>query len=203
MKLSMLSPPPASTAATFSRRGASPWPAPAVSASGCCTSATTPSPSSAMPHLPTRSPRSRRTPRTTSPSRWRAPTPCPTTSPATGGRATRSTTPATPSTLCPSRTAPLEAPFVCNISVATMSATEPAHLVQYGHGLLGSNHEIDAGNVRSMANDHNVVFCATKWAGMSEDDIGNAINTLGSSPTSPPWRTACSRACSTRSCSAG
>lgn len=73
----------------------------------------------------------------------------------------------------------LEAPFVCNISTATMNGTEPAHLVQYGHGLLGSNHEIDAGNVRAMSNEHNVVHCATKWAGMSEDDVGNAINALG------------------------
>ena len=28
-------------------------------------------------------------------------------------------------------------------------------------------------------NEHNVVHCATKWAGMSEDDIGNAAATLG------------------------
>ena len=73
----------------------------------------------------------------------------------------------------------IEAGFVCNISVATMNGTEPAHLVQYGHGLLGSNHEIDAGNVRAMSNEHNVVHCATKWAGMAEDDVGNAITTLG------------------------
>jgi hypothetical protein len=51
--------------------------------------------------------------------------------------------------------------------------------VQYGHGLLGDHHEIDAGNVRAMSNEHNVVHCATKWAGMSEDDIGNAAATLG------------------------
>ncbi|MEN9646202.1 MAG: hypothetical protein RL238_2871 [Actinomycetota bacterium] len=73
----------------------------------------------------------------------------------------------------------LQAQFVCNISVATMNGTEPAHLVQYGHGLLGDHHEIDAGNVRAMSNEHNVVHCATKWAGMSEDDIGNAAATLG------------------------
>jgi hypothetical protein len=72
----------------------------------------------------------------------------------------------------------LQAPFVCNISVATMNGTEPAHLVEYGHGLLGDHHEIDAGNVRAMSNEHNVVHCATKWAGMSEDDIGNAAATL-------------------------
>ncbi len=72
----------------------------------------------------------------------------------------------------------VEAPFVCNISDATIAGGEPAHLVQYGHGLLGSNMEVNAGNVRAFANEHNVVFCATKWAGMSEDDIGNAAATL-------------------------
>lgn len=72
----------------------------------------------------------------------------------------------------------LEAPFACNISLATANGVEPAHLVQYGHGLLGRHLEINAGNVRAFANEHNVVFCATKWAGMSEDDIGNAAASL-------------------------
>ncbi|MDP2290034.1 MAG: hypothetical protein Q8M22_02530 [Actinomycetota bacterium] len=79
----------------------------------------------------------------------------------------------------PEQNGTVEAPFVCNISVATMEGTEPAHLVQYGHGLLGAHTEINAGNVRAMSNEHNVVHCATKWAGMSEDDIGNAAGTLG------------------------
>jgi len=73
----------------------------------------------------------------------------------------------------------VQATFLCNVSVAAIAATEPAHLVQYGHGLLGSEREINAGNVRAFGNEHNVVFCATKWAGMSEDDIGNAVATLG------------------------
>ena len=68
--------------------------------------------------------------------------------------------------------------FQCNVSERTMAGTEPAHLVLYGHGLLGSETEIDAGNVRAMAAEHNVVFCATKWAGMSEDDVLNAIEAL-------------------------
>jgi hypothetical protein len=79
----------------------------------------------------------------------------------------------------PEQNGTLESPFVCNISVATMNGTEPAHLVQYGHGLLGEATEINAGNVRAMSNEHNVVHCATKWAGMSDDDIGNAVATLG------------------------
>lgn len=78
----------------------------------------------------------------------------------------------------PRQNGTLDAPFVCNIAEATSAGTEPAHLVQYGHGLLGSHFEIDAGNVRAMSDEHNVVHCATKWAGMSEDDIGNAVTVL-------------------------
>ncbi len=72
----------------------------------------------------------------------------------------------------------VEVGFACIVSDTTLAGNEPAHLVQYGHGLLGSNLEIRAGNVRAFATEHNVVFCATKWAGMSEDDIGNAAATL-------------------------
>ncbi|MCY7297690.1 MAG: hypothetical protein LH616_00570 [Ilumatobacteraceae bacterium] len=79
----------------------------------------------------------------------------------------------------PEQNGTIESPFVCNISAATMKGTEPGHLVEYGHGLLGDHKEINAGNVRAMSNEHNVVHCATKWAGMSEDDIGNAVATLG------------------------
>ncbi len=55
----------------------------------------------------------------------------------------------------------------------------PARASLYGHGLLGSEREVGAGNVRSMSNEHNFVFCATKWIGMSEDDVGNAVTILG------------------------
>ena len=72
----------------------------------------------------------------------------------------------------------VEAPFMCIVSEATMNGTEPARLAQYGHGLLGSETEVDAGNLNAFSNEHNIVFCATKWAGMSEDDIGNAITSL-------------------------
>ena len=71
------------------------------------------------------------------------------------------------------------APFACGISETTMAGTEPAHLVQYGHGLLGSNLEVDAGNIVAMSNEHNTVYCATKWAGFSEDDIPTAVTALG------------------------
>ena len=76
-------------------------------------------------------------------------------------------------------TATILAPFACGISEATMAGTEPAHLVQYGHGLLGSNLEVDAGNIVAMSNEHNTVYCATKWAGFSEDDVPTVVAALG------------------------
>ena len=54
----------------------------------------------------------------------------------------------------------------------------PSRISLYGHGLLGSEREVSASNVRAMANEHNFVFCATRWLGMAEEDIGTAISLL-------------------------
>lgn len=54
----------------------------------------------------------------------------------------------------------------------------PARPALYGHGLLGSEGEVGAGNVRSMAQEHDFVFCATRWLGMSAEDVENAVNIL-------------------------
>jgi hypothetical protein len=82
----------------------------------------------------------------------------------------------------PVRNGDVTAGFICNIPrSATADGNDPvtpARGAVYGHGLLGSNDEVNAGNVRTMGNVHNFVFCATKWAGFSEDDIGIAVQTL-------------------------
>jgi hypothetical protein len=67
--------------------------------------------------------------------------------------------------------------FTCVIPRAATPAA-PARLSLYGHGLLGSRDEVHAGNVEAMANEHDFVFCATEWAGMSSEDIPNAISVL-------------------------
>ena len=60
----------------------------------------------------------------------------------------------------------LQAPFLCSISVATMTGSEPAHLVQYGHGLLGSGDQVfDESDIQRMAERHNAMYCATDWTG--------------------------------------
>jgi hypothetical protein len=84
---------------------------------------------------------------------------------------------------------PQPASFVCNIPFAAladdMSPAVPARASIYGHGLLGSNTEVNAGNVEAMGNEHNFVFCATKWIGMSDEDVPNAISILQNLTTFP------------------
>ncbi|XRQ03387.1 hypothetical protein ACN3XK_43195 [Actinomadura welshii] len=67
-------------------------------------------------------------------------------------------------------------PFQCEIPRSAF--TDPARPALYGHGLLGSEGEVDAGNVKSMAAEHGFVFCATRWIGMSEEDVPNVVSAL-------------------------
>jgi hypothetical protein len=79
----------------------------------------------------------------------------------------------------PARHGDLQAPFTCTIpTVAVGGTAEKARIALYGHGLLGSEAEIEAGSVRRMGNEHDMVFCATRWAGLSKDDVGNAVAAL-------------------------
>jgi len=64
------------------------------------------------------------------------------------------------------------------IAESVLAGSEPAHAVLYGHGLLGSHLEVRAGNIVAMSNEHDALYCATKWAGFSEDDIPTAISAL-------------------------
>ncbi|MGI8332129.1 hypothetical protein ACRYCC_19355 [Actinomadura scrupuli] len=68
------------------------------------------------------------------------------------------------------------AAFQCEIPRAAFGA--PAQASLYGHGLLGSETEVAAGNVKAMAAEHDVLFCATKWAGLSSDDLALAVASL-------------------------
>jgi hypothetical protein len=79
------------------------------------------------------------------------------------------------------------APFECEIPRQQTDGNVPAARPSlYGHGLLGSADEVEAGNVEDMAQEHNFVFCATDWLGMSELDIANVagiLQDLGKFPT--------------------
>ena len=74
-----------------------------------------------------------------------------------------------------------DVPFTCRIPRSALDPADPppARPVLYGHGLLGSPNEVDASNVRSMANEYNFVFCATAWAGFAQEDVPNVIGSIG------------------------
>ncbi len=80
----------------------------------------------------------------------------------------------------PRRMGTTTAKFYCNIPRSALdSASAPkARISLYGHGLLGRATEIDAGNVKSMSNEHNFVFCATPWAGFAAEDVPHIITVL-------------------------
>lgn len=81
----------------------------------------------------------------------------------------------------PERQGTYTASFRCIVPRAAFAengAAIPARPSLYGHGLLGSEREVSAGNVRDMANEHNFVFCATRWLGMAEEDVPTAIALL-------------------------
>ncbi len=69
------------------------------------------------------------------------------------------------------------APFECIIPNSA-GPSNPARVSLYGHGLLGSHTEVEAGNVQAMATEHNVTFCATDWWGLAEGDVGGDIAAL-------------------------
>ncbi|MGI9019488.1 MAG: hypothetical protein ACR2G3_02110 [Solirubrobacterales bacterium] len=74
---------------------------------------------------------------------------------------------------------PHTAQFECLIPRSAVDAgLRPARPSLYGHGLLGSFGEVEAGNVKSMANEHDFMFCATDWAGFATTDAGTVLANL-------------------------
>lgn len=70
-----------------------------------------------------------------------------------------------------------KADFRCTIP-ATATAAAPARIVLYGHGLLGSESEVGARNIRDITTAYGFVYCATKWSGMAGEDRNNVLMIL-------------------------
>jgi len=65
-----------------------------------------------------------------------------------------------------------EVPYILVVPESVMEAgAEPARFFGYGHGLMGSRHEINSRFVAEMTNEHHMVAAAVDWDGMSEDDF--------------------------------
>jgi hypothetical protein len=88
----------------------------------------------------------------------------------------------------PDRTGSLTTNFTCNIPHSALSGKDfatagagdvkPARGSLYGHGLLGSQSEINQDQLRMFGNEHNVVFCATDWFGFASGDLANVVTVL-------------------------
>jgi hypothetical protein len=71
------------------------------------------------------------------------------------------------------------APYSCQVpQSAVTGAPGNARAVVYGHGLLGSHDEGETSHVAKVASTDDLVYCATDWLGMSENDLGNAAQSL-------------------------
>ncbi len=75
----------------------------------------------------------------------------------------------------------LQVPFMCvipNSALAPDGSVHQGRAAVYGHGLLGSVDELNAPNIRAMTDEHNFVYCATNWMGLSEPDVPTVVTTL-------------------------
>ena len=71
-------------------------------------------------------------------------------------------------------------PFICNIPHAAVSgpAVIKARPTLYGHGLFGGLGEVNQGQLKDLANEHNFMPCSTDWDGMATKDVPNAATVL-------------------------
>ena len=77
----------------------------------------------------------------------------------------------------PDRNGDFTATYTCDVPKSA-SAARPARGSIYGHGLLGGQGEVGAGNVQKMGQENNILFCATDWYGMATGDVPNVATML-------------------------
>ena len=70
-----------------------------------------------------------------------------------------------------------ERPFTLLIPHSVYEDTEPAPIIQYGHGLLGSQEEVLDEAITSVAHEMGAILLATDWAGLCSEDL-NYVSTM-------------------------
>ena len=65
-----------------------------------------------------------------------------------------------------------EVPFTIIVPKTAVEDPRPLPLIQYGHGLLGGQGEVQNGYLSEFANTHGYIIFATDWTGMKEEDAG-------------------------------
>lgn len=77
----------------------------------------------------------------------------------------------------PDRNGDFTATYTCDLPT-TATPTAPARGSIYGHGLLGGQGEVGAGNVQKMGQENDLLLCATDWYGMATGDVPNVATML-------------------------
>src|SRR3954452_6393397 len=71
-----------------------------------------------------------------------------------------------------------QANFICNAGRTAVGKHDLMRPVEYGHGLFGGAGEVNSGPQKTMADQHEMLYCATDWTGMATADVPNALIAL-------------------------
>ena len=73
-----------------------------------------------------------------------------------------------------------KANFICNIPRVALEGKHPprARPSLYGHGLFGSAEEVHQLQLKALGEEHDFLFCATDWIGMSSEDLETTIGVI-------------------------
>ncbi|TVQ90586.1 MAG: hypothetical protein EA397_12200 [Deltaproteobacteria bacterium] len=63
-------------------------------------------------------------------------------------------------------------PFLVRVPCSLKNDPEPAFVLQYGHGLLGTEREARAGWIGRFLNENRMLLFASPWTGMATEDSG-------------------------------
>lgn len=82
-----------------------------------------------------------------------------------------------------------EVEFELQIPVSVWNGTQPGHVMQYGHGLLGNKGQARGGWLRDQANKQGFLILGISMQGMSDGDLAIWLNILTSDLASLPFLT--------------
>lgn len=71
-----------------------------------------------------------------------------------------------------------QAGFICNVGRTAFENRQTLRPVEYGHGLFGSDSEVNSSPQEEMANRQGMMYCATNWFGFASADVPNAVLAL-------------------------
>ena len=76
----------------------------------------------------------------------------------------------------------VDVPFTVVVPCSAITGTEPARLVQFGHGFLDTQVTVEREYVGEMANRYNWIFFATDWKGLTGPDQGSLVDLAFTNP---------------------